>query len=226
MPPLFRAASATAKASISAGSRTSVRLPRGIGPRGPDDAEVDPQRLVAEISSAIDLDALDDVPRRAPVAFAAAVERIGEGAEADMGDETGPAGADLAKERHDDAGGQRVGLDLLLERESLHRRRPAPVTADDAGDQAFMRQPADAGALAVADAERVDDGEIARMAGREEARLDGAEHGVGFEQPAARAGDGDRRAVADLGRRRGGGDLPHTGGGRTLACLLPGSCAA
>ena len=108
-----------------------------------------------------------------------------------------------------DAGGQRVGLDLLLRGEALHRRRPAPVTADDAGDQAFVGEAADAGALAVADAEGVDDGEVARMPGREEARLDGAEHRVGFEQPAARAGDGDRRAVADLGRRRGGGDLPH-----------------
>ena len=67
---------------------------------------------------------------RAGVELAAAVARIGEGAEADPGQVTGLAGGDVAEEVGDDALRQVVGLDLAGHGQRLQLRHQAPVAAD------------------------------------------------------------------------------------------------
>ena len=117
-----------------------------------------------------------------------------------MGEEAGPAGADLANQEHDGTGREREGFDRIAFGQGLHLRRPGPVAADDAADHALVREAAHPALAAGTDAERVDDGEVLGVAGREEAGLDAFQHRVGLDQPAARARDRDGVAVVDPGR--------------------------
>lgn len=164
------------------------------------DREVDREGLVPEQFLAAERDDIDEIIARTGVDAAAAVARIGEGIEADVGDETVTARAGFANQRLDHAGRQRVSLDAFLARELLHRLRPGPVAADDALHHAFVRETADAARHAVADAERVDQREIARMARRQKAPLDGLGDVIGLDQSAARAAQHDGRAIEN--RRR------------------------
>src|SRR5262249_38071482 len=92
-----------------------------------DQGDVDGERLVAQQLAAIDAHHLGQIGPGGPVHTSALDARVYEGAEADVGEEAGPSGADLAEELHGDAARQHVGLDLLLLRERLHARRPYPV---------------------------------------------------------------------------------------------------
>ena len=122
------------------------------------------------------VDDLDQVLLRGLVHAAAFDARIDEGAEPDMGEQAGPAGADLAEQLHRDAAGEHVSLDLLVACELLHARRPHPVAADDALHHALVREAVHAARLAVADAERVDHGEC---------RADGRFRGSASRSPRA-----------------------------------------
>ena len=139
---------------------------------------------------------------RAGVHPAALDARIDEGAEPDARNETGPPGADLAIELHHHAARQHIGLDGVGARHVLHARRPDPVAADHLAHEALMREAVNAARLAVADAERMDEREIARRAARQKALLDGGEQRARLQQPAAAAHQRNRVAVAD--QRRGG----------------------
>ena len=60
------------------------------------------------------VDDLDQVVLGGLVHAAAFDARIDEGAEADMGEQAGPPGADLAEQLHRDAAGKHIGLDLVV----------------------------------------------------------------------------------------------------------------
>ena len=63
-----------------------------------------------------------------------------------------------------------------------------------------MRESADAAAFGIANAKRVHEGQIARMAGREKSLLDRLKHPVRFKQSAAGAGNRHGRAIGNGGR--------------------------
>ena len=155
------------------------------------------ERLVAQQLLAIDGDHLGEVGLGGLVHAAAVDARIEERAEADVGEEAGPAGADLAEQLHGDAARQHVGLDLVVLGELLHARRPHPVAADHLPDHAFVGEAVHAARLAVADAERMDDGEVARMAAGQKPLLDRLVQAGGLDQAAAAADQRDGVAVVD-----------------------------
>jgi hypothetical protein len=170
--------------------------------RAANDGDVDGKRLVAKELAAIDVEYFHQVFGRALVELAAFDARIDESAEPDVGEQSSAAGCDLAEELHRHAAGQNVGLDLLVTCQRLHARRPDPVPADHAAHHAFVCEAVHPAGLAVADAERMNDAEIARMAFGEEPLLDRREGEGRLHQAAAAARQRDRGAVLD--QRRGG----------------------
>jgi hypothetical protein len=66
------------------------------------------------------------------------VARIDKGIGADAGDGARLTGSDVAEQVADDALGEVVGLDLVVDGELLKLGAQAPVPADDAPDQPFM----------------------------------------------------------------------------------------
>ena len=88
--------------------------------------------------------------------------------------------------------------DHLPDRGRGHRGRAARVGAGQhLGEQALLGDVVDAlDAVHVAGGDRVDGGQVARVAGRGEALADGGQHGVGAAEAARRA-DRDDGAVGD-----------------------------
>ena len=160
--------------------------------------EVDLDRLVPQQFAAAEHDDLDEFLGGARIAAPAAVARIGEGVQADVRDEPVAPRGGLAQQRLDRAGRQRVGLDRVVARQRLHSLRPGPVPADDPLDHAAVSEAADAGRDAVADAERVDQRQVARMPGLEETPLERGGDVVGLLQAASGAAEHDERPVEDL----------------------------
>ena len=159
--------------------------------------DVDMERLEEQIVLVADLDELDEIFGGAFALLAAAVARIDEGIEPDMGDETGAARGHFAGQLREAPLRQRVGLDLVGRRHALDRRRIDQRAADHALEQAGMRQMPDAAAGAVAEADRMHGGEIARLALAEKAFGDGRDECVGNRMPGAGTADQQRVAAGD-----------------------------
>ena len=168
-----------------------------VGERPADQRDIDRKWLVAQQFAAIDLGDFDEIRLGRVVHASTAVARIDERTETDMREQPRPPRADLAEQLHGDAAGEDVGLDLVVARHLLHARRPHPVTADDALDHALVRETVHAARLAIADAERVHGREIARMAGFQEALLDGGEQGRCLDEAAPTSDQRDRVAILD-----------------------------
>ena len=180
-----------------------------------DDADMDRETFVEKIFRAVDFHDAHDVFRRARIELAAAVARIDEGSEADARDMARPVRRDVTEEVRDHALRQIIGLDLVLHREALDFRDEAPMAADHAPDEAGMAEMIEAAFLAVALASRVDEREIARMAGlraflvaRAEKSLLQRDRDLLGETDADEAAGRDRVAVAyEFYRIRRGDDL-------------------
>ena len=173
--------------SRSAGLVDQADIAAGSAEAAPDDGEIDPQWEVAQQFATAHRDQLGARllgGQRSLVAGAAAVSRVGEGAEADMGDQPRAAGADLAQQQHDRPGGQRIGLDRLRLGQRLHARRPGPVAADHALDQTLMGKAVEPAFLGVADAECMDQGQAARMSRCQEPALDRGVDRIRLDQAA------------------------------------------
>ena len=97
--------------------------------------------------------------------------RIGKGAETDLGDGAGFAGGNVAEEVDDDALGEVVAFDLAGQGQLTDARGQSPVTADHAAQQALVTQMIEAATFPVALPGTIDQGEAARPAGAEKARL-------------------------------------------------------
>ncbi len=170
-----------------------------VGEGAADDGRVDGEGLVTEQLPAVDLDHFHEVFGGPRVQLAALDARVDKGAQADVGKESRPSGADLAVQLHGDAAGQYVGLDLLVAGQFLHARRPDPVAADDPSHHAFVSEAVQALGLAVADSQRVNDEQIPGMAGVQEAFFQCREQTGRLEQPASAADQADRFPIVDPG---------------------------
>ena len=76
-----------------------------------------------------------------------------------------PARGDVAEQMSDHTLRQVVGLDLVGNSQMLQLRHKAPMAADDSLDQALVGKMIKPTLVAVALAGRIDEREIARMAG-------------------------------------------------------------
>ena len=159
-------------ATIVGGERHSVAVEIGgfamqgqiapsVGFGGANQSKIDMDRLVAEIFATIDRDEFDQCYRSRLVAAPGVESRIRKGPEADARDQPGPLRPDLAHEVRDDAGGKRIGLDKIIPRQLLHRGDQLQWPPITRRTMPFMRESTEAAIAPVADAERVDDREIA-----------------------------------------------------------------
>ncbi len=169
----------------------------GVGERTLDERDVDRERQVAQVLLAGDGCDLGERALGRLVHAAALDAGVAEGAEANVGVEARPAGADLAEQLHGDAAGQHERLDLVVAGELLHAWRPNPVTADHLANEPFVGEAVHAPLLAVANSERMDHRQIAWMAGGEEAFLHRLVQRGCFDEAAAAADQRDGVAVLD-----------------------------
>src|SRR5208283_5031806 len=134
--------------------------------RSPDDTDIDRESFVEEIFLAVDFHQADDVLLRLLVELAAAVARIDESAEADARDMAGPVRGDVAEQMRDHALRQIIGLDLVGDGKMLQLRHESPVSTDDSAHEPLMREMVQPALFAVTLTCRIDQRQIAWMAGR------------------------------------------------------------
>ncbi|MCY1286415.1 hypothetical protein D9M70_353840 [compost metagenome] len=175
---------------------TQADIATGVGKAATDDRVVDLQRLVAQVTLAIQLDAGDQLITSTGIAAPASDQRIGKGSQSDVSDEPRAAGADLAHQGHDRARRKAVGLDLIGTGQCLHLRGPAPVSADDPPHQPFVSQALQAASTPVADTQGMHQGQIAGVAGTQERLFDRSQQCVRFKQ-GSRSANGQSRAVTN-----------------------------
>ena len=174
--------------------------------RGPaDDRDIDRKCLVEQPWLAIDFDQPHQLFRGARIQLAAAIGRVDEGSEADFGKKTGLASRNLAKQMRDASERQIVGLDVVVDRHPGELRHQAEMSADQALDEAGMRQAIEAAIGAIPRRRRKHQREIPRLSGLDEAPLQRLDDFVGRSH-ADEAGRGDSVAGTDDGNRFGGID--------------------
>ncbi len=120
-----------------------------------------------------------------------AVTRIDESVQPRPGEEAGPSGRHLAHELRQGALRQGVAVDLLGERELGDLRRVDEGAADDAPQQALMSEVVGAERFAVAEADRMQRGDVARRALGKKAPLERRKQRFGNGMTSARAADQD-----------------------------------
>jgi hypothetical protein len=134
--------------------------------------------------------ALDEVVARARALPSAELARVDVGVEAGLGDQPGPAAGDLAHQLRQHALRQGVGLDLVGARQRHEARCVDQRAGDTALDHALVREAVGAGAGdPVADADDVDEAQVARLAAGEEALLERRQHRLGHRVAADRRED-------------------------------------
>ena len=177
---------------LALGGDVAVRIGRGAA----DQRHVDGERLEEEKFLAADLQDRDDLFRRDGIHAPAVLARVDESAQSHARERAGLARADVAVEIGDDAFGQVVGLDAILDRHRLESRREPEVAADHAAHQAFVREVVQAALLHDPLAAGEDQREGARRPAGEEALLERDEELV-RRAVAAVAGGSDGIAIVD-----------------------------
>jgi len=170
-----------------------------VGVRPANDRHVDAERLVVQHLASIDGQQVDERFTAAGVAPPAILAWIDERAEPGVREEAWPSRTDLPEQVLDDAAGQAVRLDLLVANQRLHARRPREVGGDHLPQHPLVREAIGAASLAVAQSERVDERELTRMPGLQEASFECRQDGFGGDHPGAVTADGDCLAIADQG---------------------------
>lgn len=160
-----------------------------------------------------DFDPFDHRLGRAGVDRTAALARVDEGLEPDLGERPGLARRDVAEKMGDDTLGKVPALDLPVEGEARDLGDEAPVPADHAGDEPLMPEPVEAAVGSVPLPGGEEKGEIARRAGLEKPGLERGEEGIG-DADSDEARGGQRVGVVDEPGGVGGGDdlVGHLGG--------------
>ena len=204
-PPEFLAAIAMARLSSVSASRSMREVARGVGGGGADEGDVDRERLVEQPLLAVELDQPDQLLGGGAVDLAAVLARVDEGAQAHLGEGAGLAGGDVAVEVRDHALRQVVGLDPVLDREPADLRDQPPMPADHALEQPVMAEPVEPLLLAVALPGREQQGQVARLAGRDEAPLQ-PDQQIVRRADADEARGAERVAAADQRHRLGEAD--------------------
>ncbi len=136
-----------------------------VGVAATNEHHIDGESLIEQPLLTLDIDDLHDVLSGGAVELAAAVAGIHEGIQAHMGDGAHLVGGDVAVHMGDDALGQVVGLDLVLQRQRAQRCGAVPVAADDALDHALVAVVVAAGAVPVALTCREEQRQVTGMAG-------------------------------------------------------------
>ena len=136
-----------------------------VGVTAPDEHHVDGEGLIQQPLLPLDIDDLHDVLGGGAVELSAAVAGIHEGIQAHMGDGADLVCGDVPVHVGDNALGQVVGLDLVLQRQRAQRGGAIPVAANDALDHALVTVVVAAGAVPVALTGREEQRQVAGMAG-------------------------------------------------------------
>ena len=182
-----------------------AHVPELVGRRAADDRHVDGHHREREPVAPVHPHPLDHGRGRHAVQAAPALPRIHEGVETHVGQDPRLPARGGPHHLADDALREAVGLDLVREREGGHPRRVAEPRGDDAPDQPLVGEVARPGVPVVAEPARLEQGQAARMPGRQELPLDRRRHRLGQEEPSGPFHP-DRGSVADQLRRRLGGD--------------------
>ena len=144
---------------------------------------VDREALVQQALFAFDLDQLNQIFLGAVVQLAAAVARVSEGVQTNMGDRADVVSCNVTIHVGDNALRQVVSLDLVVQSEFTQLRSTIPVTADNALNHAFMAVVVAAGAVTMALTCCEKQGQILRMTGFQETLLQS--DGQGFRASTA-----------------------------------------
>lgn len=136
------------------------RVCRGAAQEG----DVQGVGFVEQTFLAADCDQFDDVVRRDVIDLAALQSRIDESAQAHMGQCAGLACGDIAVEVRDHALWQVIGRDQPLRRQRAHFGDQAPVTADDAFEQALVPETVQPPVISIALPGGEDECQVARGA--------------------------------------------------------------
>ena len=120
-----------------------------VGVAAPDEHHIDGESLIEQPLLTLDIDDLHDVLSGGAVELAAAVAGIHEGIQAHMGDGADLVGGDVTVHMRDDALGQVIGLDLVIQCQRTQRGGAVPVAADDALDHTLVTVVVAAGAVPV-----------------------------------------------------------------------------
>ena len=131
---------------LALGGDISIRI-RG---RAPDERDLYRECLVEKIFFAVDLHQPHDVLGGRRVHSPAALPRINVGSETDARQRARLAGADVTVHVREDALGQVVRLDAVLDDEFFDAGRQPEITADHAPYEPFMRKPVESSVLHVA----------------------------------------------------------------------------
>ena len=139
-----------------------------VGIAAPDEHHIDGEGLIQQPLLALDINDLHNVLGGGAVQLAAAVAGVHEGIQAHMGDGAHLVGGNVTVHVGDDALGQVVGLDLVLQRQRAQRGGAIPVAADDALDHALVTVVVAAGAVPVALTGREEQRQVTGVAGLQE----------------------------------------------------------
>jgi hypothetical protein len=164
MPPEFLAAMAIAWASSVSASFLHGDIAVRVGGGAADDPDVDRKGLVEQVLLAVDFHHPHEIGGGHRVQLAAAKARVDEGTQADAGNRSRFARGNIAKEVGDHPLRQVVGLNAIGHRQLLQLGNQAPVTADDAADQAIVAEVVESPLLAIALSGRINERQVARMA--------------------------------------------------------------
>src|SRR4029077_2338263 len=166
----------------------------------PDNRYVDRKRLVEEPLLTVDFDQPDQFFRGACVQFSAAIGRVDESTEANLGKKAGLASRNFAKQVRHASERQIVGLDVIVDRHPGQLRHQTKVSTDQALDEARMSQAIEATIGAIPRRRSKHKREIPRLSGLDETPLQRLDDFVGRSH-ADKAGRGDGVAGTDDGNR-------------------------
>ena len=139
-----------------------------VGVAAPDEHHIDGEGLIQQPLLTLNIDDLHDILGGGAVQLAAAVAGIHKGIQAHMGDGADLVGGDVPVHMGDDALGQVVGLDLVLQRQRAQGGGAVPVSADDALDHTLVAVVVAAGAVPVALTGREEQRQVTGVAGLQE----------------------------------------------------------
>ena len=176
-----------------------------VGGRPPHQSHVDRKRRIEQELLALDGDPLDHFSSGAAIEPPALQAGIDERVQTDRGHQSGSPGGDLPKQVRDHPLRQAVRLQLLRPGQGPQLRHQAPMPADDAGRHTLVGEMVDPAVAPVPLAGGIDQREIPRRTGGQEALLQGHRQALGETDPHEAAG-GDGVAVEHDPRRISGRD--------------------
>jgi hypothetical protein len=172
-----------------------------VGEGAADDRHVDLRARVVQPFFAGELGQVHQVLGGAGIQLAALLARIDEGAESDLGEQARRTGRDVARQVRQRALREVVGLHLVrIDHPHHFLAGLAEVAGHRALDHALVREVHHAAGAAVADGAAGPGGQVARVAVRQEAALEGDQHFLGQSHHGQAA-------------QEDGGFVAHQGGG-------------